>query len=354
MEPLEVSASTPEPPGSGADVAPLVIAYLGNFQPGFEPHPWHPTRWATEVHVALSLESLGHRVVRLQEGEVRAVDLADRVLEVSPDLFMWTCTHGFALTAGTNDEHLEALRTVRRAGVPSLSFHLDKWWDVRDGRAARIPTDAFFRTDLVATADSGGGRWEAFGINAVYSPPGIYHAEAVTGMPRTEFTSPIVFVGSWRGSYHPEWTHRADLIAFLRQRWARETGFWPRGPQIRGQALADLYASVKVVVGDSFGAPGSAHHSDRVPETLGRGGFLLHPRIGGIEEHYTDGEHLRLWTLGDWDELDHLIRYYLDPAHDAERRQIAAQGQAWVLANHTYQHRMARLVPLALRAKVPA
>lgn len=348
----EMEAPAPDcPPGPGAGAPSLTIAYLGNFQPSFEPHPWHQTPWSTETHVALSLESLGHRVVRLQEGEIRAVDVPARCREAQTDLFVWTQTFGLAETGGTNEERHGMLRQLRKDDIPSLGFHLDKWWDIQDGRGARIPTDAFFRCDLVATADSGGGRWQKHGINAVYSPPAIYHAEAVSGTYRSEFASPIAFVGSWRGIYHPEWTHRAELLDFLRRRWLRQTGFWPRGPQIRGAALSDLYASVKVVIGDSCALPGSMHHSDRAPETLGRGGFLLHPHIGGIEENYTDGQHLRLWTMGNWDELDALIRYYLAPAHEQERQRIAAAGQAHVRAHHTYRLRMERLLPIVLATR---
>jgi Glycosyl transferases group 1 len=333
----------PAPVASGA--AGLRICLWGNHQPGFHPGPTHPTRWATEVHLALSLESLGHTVERLQEGEVRAVDVRQRARDFGAHLFVWVQTYGLAVTGGTSEERHQAISDMRASGIPTLSYHLDKWWDVRDGRADRIPTEAFFRTDLLATADEGGGRWQEAGINAVWCPPAVYHAEAVSGTPRPEYRAPVAFVGSWRGHYHPEWTHRMDLVNHLQRRWP-QTGFWPKREQIRGAALSDLYASVDVVVGDSFMTPGSkAFHSDRIPETLGRGGFLLHPYNEGLEDLYQDGVHLRYWPLGDWAELDRLIAHYLK--HEDERRRIAAQGQAHVRENHTYQRRLGWVVPMA-------
>lgn len=328
----------------------LTIAFWGNFQPSFEPSPSHPTRWSTECHLALSLESLGHTVVRLQEGEVKAVDVVRRATDVGAGLFIWVATYGLAVTGGTTEERHQAITDLRASGIPTLSYHLDKWWDVHDGRADRIPTEAFFRTDLLCTADEGGGRWQEQGINAVWCPPAVYHAEAVSGIPRPEYQAPVAFVGSWRGHYHPEWTHRADLVNHLQRRWP-QTAFWPRGQQIRGAALSDLYASVGVVVGDSFMTPGSrGFHSDRIPETLGRTttAILLHPYNEGLEDLYQDGVHLRYWPLGDWAELDRLIAYYLE--HEDERRQIAVAGHAHVLAHHTYRDRLQWVIPLALAA----
>jgi hypothetical protein len=348
-----------KPPGlPGA--AGLRVSFLGNFQPGFEPGPTHPTPWSTESHLALSLESLGCTVQRLQEGEVRAVDVAERARDFGAKLLVWVQTYGLAVTGGTSEERHGFVSDLRASGIPTLSYHLDKWWDVADGRADRIPTEAFFRTDLFCTADEGGGRWQELGINAVWCPPAIYHGEAVTGALRPEYQTPIAFVGSWRGHYHPEWTHRADLVSHLQRRWGRETGFWPKGhQQIRGRVLSDLYASAKVVVGDSFMTSGSrAFHSDRIPETLGRGAFLLHPFNEGLEDLYQDGVHLRYWPLGDWAELDRLIAYYLQ--HDDERRRIAAAGQAHVLEHHTYAQRLEWVVPMAIaahtrdRTEVPA
>lgn len=75
-------------------------------------------------------------------------------------------------------------------------------------------------------------------------------------------------------------------------------------------------------------------------------------RSEGIEEHFTDGEHLRLWPAGDWAELDRLIAYYL--AHDVERRRIAEQGRAHVLEHHTYRNRMETVLSVVMHEDVPA
>jgi hypothetical protein len=52
---------------------------------------------------------------------------------------------------------------------------------------------------------------------------------------------------------------------------------------VRGHLLNDVYASMKVVVGDCIFAGTPRYFSDRVPETLGRHGLLVHPFVDGLE-----------------------------------------------------------------------
>jgi spore maturation protein CgeB len=93
---------------------------------------------------------------------------------------------------------------------------------------------------------------------------------------------------------------------------------------------------VQILVGDSC-LLGSHYTSDRIPETLGRGGFLLHPETEGLRDLYPEGT-LVTWPLGDWQELRWLIDYYLD--RPDERHAIAEAGRGWVMAFHTYEVRM--------------
>lgn len=308
------------------------VAYLGNFT---APH-------CTEVHVALSLEALDHQVTRIQEGEVRAVDVLEAA--AGSDLLLWTQTYGLAEMGGTVADRAAMLASLREAGIPTVGVHLDRWWGL--DREPQVRDEPFFHVDWLFTADGGhDAEWRDAGVCHTWMPPAVYHAEAEQpGVFDKTLASDVAFVGSWQ-AYHPEWTHRMELVAHLKRRWHRRLTLWPRPgrPAIRGRALANLYASTKVAVGDSclLNSP-RCYWSDRIPETLGRGGFLLHPYVDGIESEYTDGVHLRLWPVGDWRELDRLITHYLE--HDEERRQIAEAGRAHVLAHHTYRHRMQQVL----------
>lgn len=312
------------------------VAYLGNFR----------APYCTEVHVAASLEALGAEVVRLQEGDVPATEVPDRARGC--DLFLWTQTYPLAVQMGSIQERWAMLRALAGLGIPTAGFHLDRWWGL--GREDQISSEPFFGVDHLFTADGGHDmEWHAAGIPHTWTPPAIYHAEAAPGRVQSRYRSDIAFVGAWRGGYHPEWDHRPLLMRHLARQYRRRCRFWPQrsSAPVRGAALQDLYASVRVLVGDSCLAGGATRYwSDRIPETLGRRGFLLHPYVEGIEEHFTDGKHLRLWPLGDFAELDRLIAYYLE--HEAERQAIAEEGWRHVLENHTYKHRMEAVVSAML------
>jgi hypothetical protein len=72
-------------------------------------------------------------------------------------------------------------------------------------------------------------------------------------------------------------------------------------------------------------------------EGLASGALLVTDRIGnGLEEIGEHGKHFVVYETAE--EAIELIEYYL--AHDAEREEIAARGQALALAEHTYSARL--------------
>lgn len=307
----------------------MKIAQIGNFEPSH----------STENELRKAALSLGHDVTPYQEnrpGVFRQVELGDH------DLVLWTRT-GWNPPPPETDQ-LRMLLAARAARVPTVGFHLDRWFGLH--REHQVDTEPFFRCEVVFTADGGHqDDFTAAGVSHHWLPPAISEFECGGGSVRPEFMSDVAFVGSWQPGYHAEWTHRPDLVAHLRDWYGPRVKFWPSAgqPAVREQALRDLYASTLVNVGDSclVNAP-NRYWSDRIPETLGRGGFLLHPYVEGIEDHFTDGEHLRLWQVGDWAELHGLIDHYL--AHPDERARIAAAGRAHVLQHHTYTRRIEQVL----------
>lgn len=307
----------------------MKFSFLGNFNPPY----------STENDVAKDMENLGHEVHKIQEGETRAVDVPKLVEENGSDYFWWVQTYGLAVTGGTIHERADMLS---RISCPTIGLHLDKWWDLP--REDQISTEPFFRVDYLFTADGGNqARFADRGIRHIWSPPAVLSTSCYQGRPTNQYLSDVGFVGSWQGNYHPEWAHRHQLTDHLARRFKRRMNFWPRGQGIRGDELNNLYASIKVIVGDSCGVGGTGYYcSDRIPETLGRGGFLLHPWVKGIDELFIDGQHIRYWEMGNWQELDDLIHYYL--THDSERIQIAEQAMNHVRSNHTYLNRISTIL----------
>ena len=190
------------------------------------------------------------------------------------------------------------------------------------------------------TADGGNDdQWADAGVNHVWSPPAIAgkNIDMVGTVASPRYKAQIGFVGNWRG-YHSEWRHRKQLVSWVTNRYKRQFRHWEG--HVRGQDLADLYATVPILVGDSCMISGGNYWSDRIPETLGRGGFLLHPDTPGLRVAFPLGT-LVTWPLGDFTELSDLIDYYL--RHRDERETIAAAGKQHVAAHHTYEIRMQHL-----------
>lgn len=109
---------------------------------------------------------------------------------------------------------------------------------------------------------------------------------------------------------------------------------------MRGRELRDVYASARVVVGDSciLSPDEGRYWSDRVPETTGRGGFLVHVDTDGLADEHPS---VWRWAMGDWDALAGLID---DALADDDARQLIANRQgAETFERHTYTDRMARL-----------
>lgn len=298
----------------------LRIAYIGNFQPPL----------STENDVRRSLVDMGHQVQPLQEDAPATWEVAP---QIEADLVLWTRTWHLP-----QFPQAQVLATLAERNIPTVAFHLDKYWDL--DRQPQIGTEPWWRCAYVFSADGGNqDRFEELGINHYWSPPGVYAGHCVTGTPESAWQSDVGFIGSVP-RYHPEWRHRQELVSYLHRHLGRRFKHLGRGGEpVPMERTSDAIASMRIVVGDSCGVGDRGHYwSNRIPETLGRGGFLLHPAVDGIEEWYKDGEHLRLWEAGDWTALYSLIDHYL--THPDEAAEIAARGRALVMERDTFAHRM--------------
>lgn len=301
----------------------LRIAFLGNFA----------VDYSSESHHAATLESMGHQVLRLQEPTA--------VLDgLTCDLFIWVHTHGW--TVPGIDKHLG---DFRRRGIPTITYHLDLWLGLRRAREMVGP---YWGLDHFFTADANMADWlnENSPVRGHYMPAAVFGPEAyIAERIGHRYANDVVFVG--QKNYHPEWSYRPQLISWLAAtygpRFTRVAGDCPSGT-VRGHSLNQLYASSKVVVGDSLCLDFNYanYWSDRVYETLGRGGFLIHPRVKGMDEHFIDGEHLAFYDYGNFDELKYWIDGYLD--EECERDAIRLAGHQHVRDHHTYRHRWTEIL----------
>lgn len=304
----------------------MKITFVGNFE----------VEYSSENHHKRSLEALGHTVVPLQEGKVSG----EEILEVakSSDLLVFVHTHGWETPGKPLGKVLDELKTL---GIPTVTYHLDLWFGLQ--RQKDLEGDDFYKKiGHFFTVDKLMADW--FNTNTEvkghYLPAGVFHEECYIADTGIYKPHDVIFVGS--KGYHREWQYRPQLIDWLKATYRdnfTHVGGDGELPTTRGRQLNQLYASSKVVVGDSlcinFDYP--YYWSDRVYETMGRGGFLIMPRIKGLEEQFEDKKHLVFYDFGNFEQLKSLIDYYLE--HDDEREIIRKAGYEHVKASHTYKHR---------------
>lgn len=306
----------------------LRVALLGN----------HGVSYSSESHYALTFEALGHTVLRIQEGDVRATDIASIVRDFNADLFFHVQTRGLAITGGTE---LERQRMYQDIPVPKVGYHLDLFFGL--DRAEYVHTDPYFTgMDYFFSTDNGhDDEWGAAGVNHYYLPPGVYHAECYDALPNPRYSSDIAFVGSWKSYAHEEhWQVRRQMLQTLRRRYGRRFKCWPQGQAVRGTDLTELYASVKVVVGDScLAGKVRGYWSDRVAETTGRGGFLVHPYVPGILDVHPN---LVTYEPGNWTQLVEKVDYFL--ANDSDRELSRKQNAEYTRTHNTYLNRLSMIL----------
>lgn len=301
------------------------ITFYGNFG----------VSYSSESHHAKSLEALGHTVVRLQEPVTPAEVIQTEA--ASSDIFVWIKTHGWD-TPGI-DWVLDDLRQRR---IPIISYHLDAYMPIPE-RWARYRNDPYMMgLDHFFTCDRLMADWLNANtpVRGHYLPAGVFGDECYMSTESSPWANDVLFVG--QRSYHEIWPYRPQLVDWLHstygERFSRIAGDAPSGT-VRGAALNALYANSKVVVGDSLclGFDYPDYWSDRVYETMGRGGFLIMPYIKGLDRYFDSGVHLAFYDFGNFEQLKGEIDYFLE--NEDARERIRRAGQAEVAAKHTYVHR---------------
>lgn len=312
----------------------MKIAFVGNFKADF----------SSETHHAKTLESMGHEIVRLQEGLLRSETIYREAIKC--DMLVFIHTHG-VVTRGAYSIG-RVFQLLKTAGVPTVTYHLDLWLGI--GREKDLHNDPFYKTiEYFFTVDKLMADWfnDNTNVKGIYLPAAVYdkecyiHSEPVyiENANKGELINDIIFVGS--KGYHPEWPYRPKLIDKLKEHYGDDFHHIGRDGEgaVRGDELNRLYASSKIAVGDTLciGFDYPYYLSDRIFETTGRGGFIIHPYIEGIYDLFDEGKEIVTYKFNDFDDLFAKIDYYLE--HPEEREKIRLAGHERTKRDHTYRNR---------------
>jgi len=291
------------------------IGYIGNFE----------AKYSTENDRVWAFNKLGHNVIAFQENKISAKDIREAINSI--DLLVYSHTHSWEIKG------LEELfAECKKIGVPVISVHLDRWaWLEREkdvGKEATWKVDHMFMADFSPEAIE---LYYKAGVRFTYLKPGVDERGCYMAAPDpVRFPHEIIFVGS--KGYHPEYPFRPQLVEFLQKTYGERFGHYGGDGlgTIRGHDLNVLYASAKVVVGDSCFGNRPRYWSDRVTETMGRGGFLLHPKVDDLPSNIMGN-----YRAGDLVDVKSKIDMWLKQENDRKRVQSNGHRYVKTFANYT-------------------
>lgn len=298
------------------------IAYIARFE-----------RIWDEEYIARSFETLGHTVVRL---DIEHQSLASLFkYSAGCDLVLF-CKFPRAKKPDTNERCIFFIEQLRKRGIKTATWVFDIYMD--SYRNSFIGREAFFRTEYLFTTDGGHqAEYRALGLKHQCVRQGIYAAECY--LAQVKDPKGIAFLGEMN-IFNKE---RGEALDYLMQRYGDTFHWYGKDDinEVRSTALNDLFARTKIIVGDSIYSP--LYWSNRIVETLGRGGFLIHQETPGLSEEYP---HLVTYKRGDYADLSAKIDYYLDPKHEKERLALIKKNYEWVKSRYTCEKKCAELLSL--------
>lgn len=309
----------------------MKIAFIGNFEAEF----------STENYHKKSFEALGHEVICFQENKTSVQAILEKAFEC--DFLYWTHTHGFKI--GHPKDIQNMFKRLKAAGKPTVGYHLDLWLGLQ--RENDLKSDSYWNIEYFFTVDKLMADWLNNNTNTkgYFLPAGVPESECFIGTPNLKkYPHEIIFTGS--KGYHKEYPYRVQLIDWLRSTYGSIFEHYGGGGKetIRGKELNNLYASAKIVIGDTLckGFTYPEYLSDRAFEVPGRGGFMIFPYIEGVDRHFEPNEEVVFYEYGDFEGLKATIDHYLKD--DKNREEIRLKGFERAKSEHTYKHRIEHIL----------
>ena len=205
---------------------------------------------------------------------------------------------------------------------------------------------------LLNTAGIKGAHWLPMACD-----PDLHRSVELSTETKKQYGNDLVFVGS----YYP---NRAELFQKLTD---FDLGIWGPGweklksdsplrrflkkEQVKPETWLKIYSAGKIVLATHYQDPENRfpvyQASPRIFEALACGAFVITDNQRDVILLFKGGEHLVYYDNPD--DLIEKIKYYLN--HPSERERIALQGREEVLKNHTYEHRIEKLLSVVGKKK---
>ena len=323
--------------GLGFVLGSMKILYVGNFTEIDSPLGYCPNaEWISDT-----FEELGHKVIRVNERNSSAYDVLKELRGADLLLTEEGRLDGDFSNDGSHDiivgKFARVMDRAKALGIPTVPWLTNIFWGIMR-REIQIQTNPIFKADIVFSTDGGHDKeFKDAGVNHKLLRQGIYGPEAYIGTPTYNTRAKVGFIGS---IYEEIWPYRAKMVTFLKSVYGENFGHFGARGEIRHDELNNLIATLKIVVGDTVYSPN--YWSNRIYEMLGRGAFLIHPMVPGLEEEFIPYKHFIPFNFGDLEGLKDKIDYYL--AHDEERHKIQMAGFEYCKEHHTYEKRVKKLL----------
>lgn len=281
-----------------------------------------------EESIAKGFEELGHTVVRVNEQAYSNYDYIRMIEKEQPD---------FVLCAKleVKDGGKKLIELLKQRKIKTVSWTFDLYMGYV--REKLIKDSPFFWTDYVFTSDGGHEKeFKEMGINHFVLRQGIGKEYNYLVAKEEKYKHDLVFVGGVNHHYQ----YRQEMLAFLKKsynlKWYGMRNTW----EIRGHELNKLYSSAKIIIGDSVYSP--HYWSNRIYETIGRGGFIIHPEIEGLDKEFIPYKHYVPYKIGDFEGLRKKIDYYLK--NKEKRDKIRIVGMNYCNKKYNYKKRCQKML----------
>jgi len=242
----------------------------------------------------------------------------------------------------------ETIEKIKGMGIKTALWTIDPPIDFKPIIKVATSYDLIFcggteAQELLAKAGIKNTHWLPFACDPEFHKPA-----AVTLEEEKKWGSDITFVGSFYPNRHQIFE---DINDFNIKIWGPGWDKLPHGSSLKHSAIdiqlkpeewTKILCSSKIILVIHFqdGKTPCYQASPKVYETLACKSFLLVDAQRDITSLFEDGKHLAVFK--DTSDLREKIDYYLNQTE--KREQIALQGYEAAVQNHTFVHRIEKLI----------